>query len=111
MATPTYKIGEVASRMGISVRTLRHYDEIGLLKPAHRSSTGHRLYTDRDLARLQKIVAFRKLGFSLTHIRTVLSGNIEKAFKTFEGQATQLREQISQKQKVLKSVEGVLDFQ
>ena len=110
MAAPNYKIGEVASRMGISVRTLRHYDEIGLLKPAHRSSTGHRLYSDRDLERLQKIVALRKMGFPVGHIRSVLSGNTAEAFKTLEAQANRLRQQISQQQEVLKSIESVLDF-
>jgi DNA-binding transcriptional MerR regulator len=110
MAAPTHKIGEVASRMGISVRTLRHYDEIGLLKPAHRSSAGHRLYTDRDLARLQKIVALRKMGFSLEHIRAVVFGNMAEAYKTLEGKADRLREQISQLQDALKRVETALDF-
>ena len=84
MAGPTYKVGGVAARLGISVRTLRHYDEIGLLKPAGRASTGHRLYTDRELVRLKKIVALRKMGFSLEHVRAVLSGDTAKAFKTLE---------------------------
>ncbi|HTL01708.1 MAG TPA: MerR family transcriptional regulator [Vicinamibacterales bacterium] len=110
MAGPTYKVGEVAARLGISVRTLRHYDEIGLLKPAGRASTGHRLYTDRELVRLKKIVALRKMGFSLEHVRAVLSGDTAKAFKTLETQANRLRHQISQQQEVLKSVEAVLDF-
>jgi DNA-binding transcriptional MerR regulator len=94
--------------MGISVRALRHYDEIGLLMPAHRSSAGHRLYTSANLARLQKIVALRRMGFSIKHIRTVLSGETAKAYKTLEAQADRLRKQISQQQEVLKSVEGVL---
>jgi DNA-binding transcriptional MerR regulator len=110
MGAQNYKIGQVASRMGISVRTLRHYDEIGLLTPAHRSSTGHRLYTDRNLERLKKIVALRKMGFSIDHIRSVLSGDTAKAFKTLEAQANLLRHQISQRQEVLKSVEAVLSF-
>jgi len=105
-----YKIGQVASQLGISVRTLRHYDEIGLLRPAGRASTGHRLYTERELARLKKIVALRKMGFSLEHVRAVLSGDTVKAFKTLETEANRLRHQISQQQEVLKSVEAVLDF-
>ena len=59
------KIGELASRTGLTVRTLHHYDEIGLLKPSHRTDSGHRLYTVRDLGRLQQIVSLRQLGFSL----------------------------------------------
>ncbi len=110
MAASNYKIGEVATRMGISVRTLRHYDEVGLLKPSSRTEAGHRLYTDRDIVRLQRIVALRKNGFSLAHIRTVLSGNVDEGFKTLEAQATRLRQQIAQQQEVLKNVEAALDF-
>jgi DNA-binding transcriptional MerR regulator len=110
MGAPHYKIGQLASRMGVSVRTLRHYDEIGLLKPAGRAANGHRLYADRDLPRLQKVVALRKMGFSLGQVRSVLSGNTADAFKTLEAQASRLRNQISQQQEVLKSVEAVLDF-
>jgi len=111
MSARNYKVGQVASQLGVSVRTLRHYDDIGLLKPARRASTGHRLYTDREVARLQKIVALRKMGFSLGHIRTVLSGDTTEAYKTLEVQATRLREQISQQQGALKAVEAVLDHQ
>jgi DNA-binding transcriptional MerR regulator len=111
MGTAKYKIGRVASRLGVSVRTLRHYDEIGLLRPASRTTTGHRLYADSDLDRLKKIVALRKMGFSLSHIRSVLSGDTTEAYRTLEAQATRLREQISQQQGVLKSVEAVLDHQ
>jgi DNA-binding transcriptional MerR regulator len=110
MSTPNYKIGQVASRMGISVRTLHLYDEIGLLTPACRASSGHRLYTDRELTRLQKIVALRRMGFSLSHVRTVLSGDTAAAFRTLEGQADRLRRQISQQQEILRRVEAVLDL-
>src|SRR5437762_12183381 len=110
MSTPNYKIGQVASRMGISVRTLHLYDEIGLLAPACRATTGHHLYTDRELTRLQKIVALRRMGFSLNHVRTVLSGDTAAAFRTLEDQADRLREQISQQQEILRRVEAVLDL-
>src|SRR4051812_19244261 len=110
MSGAIYKIGQVATRLGISVRTLRHYEAIGLIRPASRSATRHRLYTDADVARLQKIVALRKMGFPLNHVRTVLSDNTDKAFKAVEEQAARLREQITQHQGVLKSLEAVLDF-
>src|SRR4051794_28509549 len=110
MGGAIYKIGQVATRLGISVRTLRHYEAMGLIKSASRAATGHRLYTEADVARLQKIVALRKLGFPLNQVRTVLSDNTDKAFKALEEQAARLREQITQQQGVLKSVEAVLDF-
>jgi len=57
---------------GITVRTLHYYDEIGLLRPAQVSPAGYRLYADADLARLQQILFFRELGFSLQEIKAVL---------------------------------------
>ena len=50
-----WKVGELARRTGLSVRTLRYYDEIGLLAPSRRSEGGHRLYTAEDVVRLQRI--------------------------------------------------------
>jgi len=50
----TYKIGELAGAVGITVRTLHHYDRIGLLKPSGHTENGHRLYSQADLARLQQ---------------------------------------------------------
>ena len=47
------------------MRTLHHYDEIGLSRPSLRTDTGHRLYTGRDIARLQQVISLRQLGFSL----------------------------------------------
>ncbi|MDP2181654.1 MAG: MerR family transcriptional regulator [Actinomycetota bacterium] len=61
-------VGEVARVAGISVRTLHHYDEIGLLRPTGRSDAGYRLYENDDLALLQQIMFFRELGFGLPEI-------------------------------------------
>jgi MerR family transcriptional regulator, thiopeptide resistance regulator len=55
----TWSIGELAARTGLTVRTLRHYDEIALARPSHRTSAGHRRYDDADLRRLHRIVALR----------------------------------------------------
>lgn len=52
----TWTVGQVADVFGVTVRTLHHYDEIGLLTPSERSRAGYRLYTDEDLTRLQQIV-------------------------------------------------------
>jgi len=69
MKSRTYQIKEVANIAGVSSRTLRHYDEIGLLVPSHRSAAGYRLYTDADLLRLQSILVGRSLGLALEAIR------------------------------------------
>jgi DNA-binding transcriptional MerR regulator len=63
-----WKIGELARRTGLTVRTLHHYDEIGLLSPAERSDGGHRVYDEADVQRLYRIVSLRSLGFPLDAI-------------------------------------------
>ncbi len=66
------KVGELARRAGLTVRTLHHYDEIGLLKPSLHTESGHRLYTVEDVARLQQVLSLRQLGFSLEEIGACL---------------------------------------
>ena len=65
-------VGQVAERFAITVRTLHHYDEVGLLSPSERTRAGYRLYTDGDLTRLQHIVVYRRLGFALEEIALLL---------------------------------------
>lgn len=67
-----YKVKEVAQLAKISVRTLHHYDEIGLLSPRSISSAGYRQYTDHELERLQQILFFKEIGFSLQQIKGML---------------------------------------
>src|SRR5690348_538997 len=65
-------VGEVAELAGVTVRTLHHYDELGLLSPSGRSEAGYRLYSYDDLARLREILIWRTLGFPLTEIDSLL---------------------------------------
>jgi MerR family transcriptional regulator, thiopeptide resistance regulator len=65
-------VGEVSQLAGVSVRTLHHYDQVGLLSPSHRSDGGYRLYSHDDLERLQEILVWRHLGLSLAQIQAVL---------------------------------------
>jgi DNA-binding transcriptional MerR regulator len=67
-----WKIGELARRTGLTVRTLHHYDEIGLLSPAERSDGGHRVYGEADVRRLYRIVSLRSLGLPLDAIGSAL---------------------------------------
>ncbi len=69
--TICYRIREFAELAGVTVKALLHYDRLGLLEP-RRSGSGYRVYTDRDLARLEQIVALKFLGFPLKQIKTVL---------------------------------------
>jgi DNA-binding transcriptional MerR regulator len=65
-------VGQVAEQLAVTVRTLHHYDEIGLLRPSDRTPAGYRLYTDEDVVRLQHIVVYRRLGFALEEIGLLL---------------------------------------
>ena len=65
-------VGEVSELTGVTVRALHHYDELGLLSPSERSGAGYRLYSYEDLARLQEILIWRQLGFSLAEIASLL---------------------------------------
>lgn len=67
-----FKIGDLAGRAGVSVRTLHYYDEIGLLVPSQKSAGGHRLYSPVEIARLQQIRSLRQLGLSLSEIADCL---------------------------------------
>lgn len=67
-----YTVKRVSKLAGVSVRTLHHYDEIGLLKPEQISTAGYRLYTQSDLEKLQQILFFRELEFSLGEIKAML---------------------------------------
>ena len=67
-----YTVGQVARAAGVTVRTLHHYDEIGLLSPSGRTAAGYRRYDDADLERLQHIRYYRELGFPLDEIAAIL---------------------------------------
>lgn len=71
--TDTHTVGDLARRAGVTVRTLHHYDEIGLLSPSERTDAGYRLYDPADVARLQQILFYRELGLPLDEIARVMS--------------------------------------
>jgi DNA-binding transcriptional MerR regulator len=88
-----WRIGELAKRTGLSVRGLRHYDEIGLLVPFERSFSGYRLYSDRELQRLYRIVALRQLGMSLEDVAVVLAAEGQDPRPTVRRQLQALEHQ------------------
>lgn len=65
-------MGRVAELAGVTVRTLHHYDEIGLLQPSTRNAAGHRAYSARDVERLREVLAYRRLGFGLRDIAALV---------------------------------------
>jgi DNA-binding transcriptional MerR regulator len=67
------QIGDVAERTGLSLRTIRYYEEVGLVAPSARSHGGFRLYTEADIARLALVARMKPLGFSLDEMRDLLA--------------------------------------
>lgn len=90
------KIGELAKRTGLTVRTLHHYDAIGLLSPSARSDAGYRLYNEADIARLHRILALRRFGLALADIGTTLTRPDLSLAAVVARQIETLTEQIQQ---------------
>ena len=89
-------VGEAAKKMGVSVRTLQHYDKTGLLAPSAYSEGGRRLYSGKDLVTLHQILALKRLGFSLTDIKTRLIplNTPQEVARALSHQAAALQQQI-----------------
>ncbi|MFF2077963.1 MerR family transcriptional regulator [Kitasatospora sp. NPDC058162] len=73
----TWKVGPLAEASGLTVRTLHHWDELGLLCPSRRTASGHRAYTEPDVVRLYQILALRRLGLGLETIATCLDAGVD----------------------------------
>lgn len=95
MHRETWKVGDLARRAGLSVRTLHHYDEIGLLRPSHRTRAGHRLYSGRDVVRLQQIKSLRQVGLPLEEIRAFLDRPEASPLRVVELHLARLDDQIA----------------
>ena len=105
----TWKIGELARRTGLTVRTLHHYDEIGLLAPSYRTGAGHRQYTADDVARLQMIVSLRQLGLPLREIGDWLSRPGTSPRSVIELHLARLRDQIDEQQALYRRLEAIAE--
>jgi DNA-binding transcriptional MerR regulator len=90
-----WKIGELAAATGLTVRTLHHFDQIGLLCPAERSAAGHRVYTSDDVRRLYRILALRELRLSLGEIAESLDGAGDDLQPAIERQLDEVGRQIA----------------
>jgi len=88
-------IGQLAKKAGVSIRTLRHYDEVGLLSPSHRADNGYRFYSASDSQRLHDILFYRALGFSLSEIKKLLSTSPADRYQHLLWQRDQLKAHMS----------------
>lgn len=91
-----HTVGQVAALASVSVRTLHHYDEIGLLRPSGRSAAGYRLYDDDDLDRLHQVLLYRGLGFTLDEVAAVLDDRSVPATEHLRRQLALLEERIDE---------------
>lgn len=98
-AVDQWSIGELAKACGVTVRTLHHYDEIGLLPASQRTDSGHRRYTGQDVRRLYRIRALQMIGLPLTDIAATLespSDDLASMRKVLESQLMHMRRQAEQ---------------
>jgi DNA-binding transcriptional MerR regulator len=102
-------VGQVAGFAGVTVRTLHHYDEIGLLAPGERSHTGHRRYDEADLDRLQQILFYRELGFPLDEVAALLDDPDADPRAHLRRQHELLTARIEKLQKMAAAVEHAME--
>jgi len=102
-------VGNVAAISGVTVRTLHHYEEIGLLVPAGRSGAGYRQYGEADCDRLSRILYYRELGFPLDVIATLLDDPRQDRYGHLERQHALLNERLARIQAMVASLEREME--
>ncbi|MER7726330.1 MerR family transcriptional regulator [Streptomyces sp. NPDC096323] len=107
----SYSVGQVSAFAGVTVRTLHHYDKAGLLSPSGRSSAGYRRYSDGDLVRLQQILFYRELGFSLAEIAAIFEDPQANALDRLRARQRQLRDEIARLQRLTEVAERAIEVQ
>ncbi|MCB9454206.1 MAG: MerR family transcriptional regulator [Anaerolineaceae bacterium] len=100
-----FSISEFARRTGVTVRTLRYYDQTGLLKPSAYSESGRRLYVEADYARMQQILTLKLIGLSLAEIKSLLTTDMVGIQTLMERQKQVLGEQVRQLKQVIRAIE------
>ena len=103
-----WTVGETAQLAKVSVRTLHHYDGVGLLSPSARSEAGYRLYDGDDLEQLHQILLFRELGFSLDEIRQIILDPTFDRAEALRAQRTLLAEKARRTEAMLSAIDAAL---
>ncbi len=104
-----YTVGSLAEASGLTVRTLHHWDEIGLLRPAERSGAGHRRYSPEDVARLYRIVALRGLGLSLEAVAETLAQEGPDLRDAVAAHLARVEEELEHVREKRRRLRGILD--
>ncbi|MFC0628636.1 MerR family transcriptional regulator [Kribbella deserti] len=102
-------VGAAASVVGVTVRTLHHWDAIGLVCPSGRTLSGYRLYAPADVARIHRVLIYRELGFPLEAIGAVLDDPSNDATKSLQQQRDQLVDRIARLQGMVGSVDRLIE--
>lgn len=100
-----YRVSDFAEKAGVTVRTLHHYDRLGLLKPSGRTEAGYRLYGERDFVRLQQIVTLKFIGLPLRQIKDLLDGSDLDLASTLRLQRRLLLEKRLQLEAAIQAIE------
>jgi MerR family transcriptional regulator, thiopeptide resistance regulator len=104
-----YSVGEVSRLARVTVRTLHHYDEIGLLRPSGRTASGYRLYAPADLDRLQRVLCYRELGFGLDEIASILDDPAVDPLDHLRRQHALLTGRIEELRRLVAAVEKTME--
>lgn len=105
----SYLVGQIARLSGVTVRTLHHYDEIGLLSPADRSGSGYRRYSEQDLRRLQRIMFYRELGFALDDITDLVNDPDAEPAEHLRRQHQLLTARLERTKRLVEAVEKAME--
>ncbi|MFT5875481.1 MAG: ubiquinone/menaquinone biosynthesis C-methylase UbiE [Clostridium sp.] len=108
-----FMIGEFAEKAGVTLRTLRYYDKIDLMKPSSYSDAGHRLYSNQDFARLQQILTLKFIGFSLEDIKKIAQSDVtDRNFvKSLEIQKKIMKQRVQHTFMVIKAIDEAIDME
>jgi MerR family transcriptional regulator, thiopeptide resistance regulator len=104
-----YKVGEMARLAGVSVRTLHHYEAIGLLVPSGRTDAGHRLYTELDVGRLARIKGLTALGFALHEVSACLDDEAWSPLRVIEAHLVRARETLEEQRALCERLERLCE--
>ncbi|MBR5287371.1 MAG: MerR family transcriptional regulator [Clostridia bacterium] len=102
-------VGEAAARAGVSIRTLRHYDAIGLLRPQNVTSAGYRLYGEEEMRKLERILFFRELDFPLDEVKAILSNPAYNEREAIERQLALMKKKRERLDWLILRLEGAVN--
>ncbi|WP_232696527.1 MerR family transcriptional regulator [Brevibacillus daliensis] len=105
-----WKVGELAKQTGLTVRTLHHYDQISLFSSSEVSDSGHRIYNEADVAKLQQILSLKQLGFTLEEIKETIENPNFNPIEIIKVQLESVKKQIEVQEQLYSRLEGMYEL-